>query len=322
MSAVKIDYNSYFLNSRLDVIKVLQKMLLSHNYEELCHIANRTKSTFKGLISLSFLKRRSYQKMNGTGFFINRPYEEYVGVLAYIFRQNSNVINEYVKLRENYEKAFLLGDYDKAHECLECIKNISHSTWTLEQDIKLERLRNGLKSCTELYNKLYKECGSLYSYMAYIYYLSSSVEYSFDTEVSLNYNQLKSEVDEDIFGYIVSHCMPYYRYNYSDWVEWDIKSSLLDLYETFIRTLYVIDDKFIQKQDFRKTILIIDNIINDKRLNMYVVKHKIGSYRCTGMDGEREDIIRNYYNGFYYVVVEKYPSYGKKQPYDTSLLDL
>ena len=84
----------------------------------------------------------------------------------------------------------------------------------------------------------------------------------------------------------------------------------------------MIDDKFIQKQDFRKTILIIDNIINDKRLNMYVVKHKIGSYRCTGMDVEREDIIRNYYNGFYYVVVEKYPSYGKKQPYDTSLLDL
>lgn len=322
MTAVKIDYNSYFLNSRLDVIKVLQKMLLSHNYEELCHIANRTKSTFKGLISLSFLKRRSYQKMNGTGFFINRPYEEYVGVLAYIFRQNSNLINEYIKLRENYEKAFLLKEYDKAHECLECIKNISHSTWTLEQDIKLERLRNGLKSCTELYNKLYKECGSLYFYMAYIYYLSSSVEYSFDTEVSLNYNQLKSEVDEDIFGYIVSHCMPYYTYNYSDWVEWDIKSSLLDLYETFIRTLYVIDDKFIQKQDFRKTILIIDNIINDKRLNMYVVKNKIGSYRCSGMDGEREDIIRNYYNGFYYVVVEKYPSYGKKQPYDTSLLDL
>jgi len=234
-------YINLFCDSRYDSMKVLRSLLIDNDYDNLCKIAAKMPSTFKGLLSLSFLRRKSYGMLHGKGFLLAKPYEKYTGMLAFIFKQNKSCLSDYIKNREEYEKSLLLGKYSYARTALNNIKNISCSIWTLEQEIKLERLQNGLSSCTELYDRLYKESGNFYSYMAYIAYISSSIEYSFESEVELNYKSFKTESEKDICGYVVSHSMPYFNYEYADWVQWDLRTSLLDLYENFILSLNVLN---------------------------------------------------------------------------------
>lgn len=318
----KVDYKSLLFNPKIDNITVLHKMLLDNSYEELCKIAASIPTTFKGLLSLSFLKRKDYAFLRRRGFLLNKPYEDYVGVLAFVFKQNQKELNEYIKLREAYEKAFLLGNYSEARKYLDLIKKISYSLWSLEQDIKLERLNKGLNSCTELYGKLYKESGGLISYMSYIFYMSSSVEYNFDSEIELYYRTLKNKADTDILGYLTSHSMPYLNYKYGDWVAWDFRMSILDIYECFILALNVIDDNLIQKTDFQKNLQRIDDLLDDRRIKMFIAKNEIRSYCLSSIDTCRENLIIEYYEGKYSDVVVNYPEYNKEYPWDMGVLDL
>lgn len=318
----KLNYTSLFCDSNRDKMQLLRHMLLNNNYEELCKIADKVPSTFNGLLSLSFLRRKDYKSLHGRGFILNKPYEEYVGMLAFIFRRNEKILNDYIDYREKYESALLLGKFEEAERFLNLIKSISCSMWTLEQDIKLERLKSGLGACTYLYNKLYKESGNIYSYVAYISYISSSIEYSFEADVKLNYEKLKTSAEKDLLGYIVSHCMPYYPYDFSDWVKWDLNTSLLDLYDNFVNSLNVIDDTMLSNKSFKSNVLYVNDFIKDKKLRAFLIKHGLVSFEENGEDVARESIIRNYYSGNYQTVIEEYSLYGNRKPWDTTLLDL
>lgn len=315
-------YLSLFCDSRYDNMKVLRNLLKENDYDDLCKIAAKMPSTFSGLISLSFLRRKSYNMLHGKGFLLAKPYEKYTGMLAFIFKQNKSFLNDYIKSREEYEMSLLLGDYTSARTRLNEIKNISCSIWTLEQDIKLERLQKGLSACTKLYDKLYTESGNIYSYMAYIAYISSSIEYSFESDVELNYKGLKEKTEKDICGYVVSHSMPYFTYEYADWVQWDLKTSLFDLYENFILSLNVLDSQIINNEEFKRNILRIYDSVKDKRLMMFLAKNHIKDYFLSEKDKKRETILENYYKGNYKNVIDDYSAYGKDSPWDTALLDI
>lgn len=315
-------YISLFYDSNIDKMRLVHNILFENDYAALCKIEAKTPSTFKGLLSLSFLRRKDYHSINSSGFILSKPYEEYVGMLAFIFKQNAKYINKYIENREKYETSLLFGQYGEAKQFLQEIKAISYSTWTLEQDIKLERLNAGLGACTRLYNKLYKESGNFCSYMAYISYQTSSIEYSFESDIRLHYEKLKASANKDTFGYFVSHCMSFYPYEFSNWVKWDLNSSLLDLYDNFIIALNVIDDEMMSNKTFQANVLHVNEHIKDKRLSTFLMKHGLISYEMTNEDVERECIIRNYYSGNYQAVMEAYPKYGNKNPWDTALLDL
>ena len=315
-------YTSLFYNSSIDKIQLVRKILQDNDYAKLCKIEAKTPTTFKGLLSLSFLRRKNYHSINSSGFILGKPYEEYVGMLAFIFKQNSKYINKYIENREKYETSLLLGQYDEAKQYLQEIKAISYSTWTLEQDIKLERLNSGLGACTRLYNKLYKESGNFCSYMALISYQTSSIEYSFESDIRLHYEKFKASANKDTLGYFVSHCMAFYPYEFSNWVKWDLNSSLLDLYDNFMIALNVVDDEMMSNKTFQANVLHVYEHIRDKRLSTFLMKHGLISYEMTNGDVEREGIIRNYYSGNYQAVMDIYPEYGNKKPWDTALLDL
>lgn len=319
---MKKKYIELLCDSQVDKMQLLRHMLLNNNFDELNKIADRAPSTFKGLLSLSFLRRNSYQSLNGRGFLLSKPYEEYVGMLAFIFRRNKKIINQYLLLREKYETAFLLGKYDEAEFYLCSIKKISYSIWTLEQDIKLERLKSGLSACTQLYNKLYKESENIYSYMAYLFYLPSSTEYSFESEIDLNYENLKTTLEEDLFGYIVAHCMPFKPFSFADWVKFDLRSSLLDLYDNFMFALNVADEALVSSQEFQKNVLLINDVIEDKRLHTFLYKQGLAPFEETEATVIREKLIKEYYSADYESFIAEYPKYGDDYPWDTSLLDL
>ena len=317
-----IKYTSLFYDSNIDKMRLVRKILLENDYVALCKIAAKIPSTFNGLLSLSFLRRKDYQSINSSGFVLGKPYEEYIGMLAFIFKRNAKYINQYIETREKYETSLLLGQYEEAERFLQEIKAISYSTWTLEQDIKLERLKSGLGSCTRLYNKLYKESGNFCSYMAFLSYQTSSIEYSFESDVRLHYEKLKTSANKDTFGYFVSHCMPFFPYEFSNWVKWDLNSSLLDLYDNFLNALNVINEEMISNKTFRANVLHVQEFIKDKRLSTFLMKHDLMPYEKTNKDVERETIIRKYYSGNYQAILDEYPKYGNKNPWDTALLDL
>ena len=319
---MKNKYIELLCDSQVDKMQLLRHMFSNNNYDELNKIADRAPSTFTGLLSLSFLRRNSYQSLHGRGFLLSKPYEEYVGILAFIFSRNKKIINQYLLFREKYDTAFLLGKYDEAEAYLVSIKKISYSIWTLEQDIKLERLKSGLSACTQLYNKLYKESGNIYSYMAYLFYLSSSTEYSFEAEIDLNYENLKNTLDEDTFGYIVAHCMPFKPFSFADWVKFDLRSSLLDLYDNFMFALNVANEGLIKNKEFQKNVLLINDVIEDKRLHSFLYKQRLAPFEGSEAIVIREKLIKDYYSADYESFIAEYPKYGDEYPWDTSLLDL
>ena len=57
-------YTSLFYNSSIDKIQLVRKILQDNDYAKLCKIEAQTPTTFKGLLSLSFLRRKNYHSIN------------------------------------------------------------------------------------------------------------------------------------------------------------------------------------------------------------------------------------------------------------------
>lgn len=110
---MKNKYIELLCDSQVDKMQLLRHMFSNNNYDELNKIADRAPSTFTGLLSLSFLRRNSYQSLHGRGFLLSKPYEEYVGILAFIFSRNKKIINQYLLFREEYDTAFCWGNMTK-----------------------------------------------------------------------------------------------------------------------------------------------------------------------------------------------------------------
>lgn len=77
---------------------VLSAILEECTYEELEQIYKRSSSMLKGLLSLSFLKRKSYDQIFENNVRPRREFKEYIGVITYIVKHNAVLINNYHEL--------------------------------------------------------------------------------------------------------------------------------------------------------------------------------------------------------------------------------
>lgn len=104
---MKNKYIELLCDSQVDKMQLLRHMFSNNNYDELNKIADRAPSTFTGLLSLSFLRRNSYQSLHGRGFLLSKPYEEYVGILAFIFSRNKKLSINISYLEKNMIQLFV-----------------------------------------------------------------------------------------------------------------------------------------------------------------------------------------------------------------------
>ena len=79
-----------------DKIEVLFNALESCNYSELKCLYSKVPRIYKGLFSLSFLKRTSFSQINKTSKFIYLNTSEIIGKQVYVILMHSKIINKYL----------------------------------------------------------------------------------------------------------------------------------------------------------------------------------------------------------------------------------
>ena len=120
----------YLNSSNINKKGVLAGMLDECTFEELELIYKRSPQLFKGLLSLSYLKRNNYSQLYGSSIQPRRAVKDYIGVLVYVIKRNVGLINQYVPLKREVDCAVLAGDYDKARELIDSINTkLSYSYW-------------------------------------------------------------------------------------------------------------------------------------------------------------------------------------------------
>lgn len=106
---------------------VLSPILEECTYEELEQIYKRSSSMLKGLLSLSFLKRKSYNQIFENNVRPRREFKEYIGVITYIVKHNAVLINKYIDYKAQVEKKNLAGEYNQARQIIDIINKDNSS---------------------------------------------------------------------------------------------------------------------------------------------------------------------------------------------------
>lgn len=279
-----------------------KKLLLSAfleecTYDELECVYQKAPTIYKGLLSLSYLKRTSYEQIYGSNIQPHREIKEYLGVLTYVLKHNVDIINRYVEYKRDIDRYVLLGNYKQARDIIEKVnKELSYSYWAATYQIKIERLENGLDACTKLYNRLFQENKTIVQYVYYCAYRSSSLDFILDDVkralVSDNVQQATL-----INNYLISHCMPYLGFTEGDWMCTDMNSSIIDLYNNLINFLPNLKEETQIDPTVTGYLKILNSYIKDKYLNKLC--YLFGASDKASEDEERTTILEAYWNEAY-----------------------
>ncbi len=298
----------------------LEAILNDCTYDELEMLYQKVPSLYKGLLSLSYLKRANYSQVYNTSIQPRREVKDYIGVLVYVIKRNAVLLNRYVAKKRKVDKAVLNGDYNKARELIkEVNQTISASYWAAVYEIKLERLQNGLAECTNLYNRMFRENQTVVQYIYYCAYRSSSLEFLLDDvkRVLLSGNQ---PYEEFLNNYLISHCMPYLGFQEGEWICTDMNSSIIDLYNNLINFLPNLSKNTLGDPLVKRYLKELNSIIDD----IYVRRlcYLFGIADTPVEDSDRNAIIDSYYRGDYCEVQQTAQSYLQENIDDFEIHDI
>ena len=109
----------------------------------------------------------------------------------FLVKLYSERINNYVRLREQYERSYLLKNYKAAREILDCIDNeVCISLWSCGQRFLLAELERGLEANKEELTQLSSMVPQNYSTLAILHHYSSLAE------SNLSYDNYQLEVNK------------------------------------------------------------------------------------------------------------------------------
>lgn len=310
----------YLNNTSYNKKGVLAGILDECSYDELELIYKKSPSIYKGLLSLSYLRRSSYSEIYRGGVQPRRDVKEYIGVLAYVINRNKELINKYVEYKRLVDCAVLTGDYDKARQFIKWInKNISYSYWAGSYMIKIERLDKGLTPCSKLYNKLFGENNTIVQCVYYCAFRSSSLDFLLDDVKRVLWPK-ESNDSEFINNYFVSHCMQYLGYEEGEWMCTDMNSSIVDLYNNLLAFLPKLSAETLRDTEVRKCLAVLCSQINDDYLKKMCYLY--GIVQDSILDRERISIIEVYAQSEYGKVVDKSLPYLENKPDDFEIYSL
>lgn len=96
---------------KYDHYKVVALLILEKTPEELERIRQAVSPTFKGLLSLSYLRRNSIEQVFGRGYNVEKDIVDLYGLFLYLFRYHASYINKYVELRNKVYDSVLLANF-------------------------------------------------------------------------------------------------------------------------------------------------------------------------------------------------------------------
>ncbi|HRR78002.1 MAG TPA: hypothetical protein P5191_14530, partial [Ruminococcus sp.] len=185
----------------------------------------------------------------------------------YIIVNRINLINNFIKLKKEYENLLYRGEYILARDILDVIdKEICFSMWSCSQRFVLEEQINGLESNKQLLDDYLNVSKNKPVISAILDFMSTLAEkntsyYTFQDKIAKLLSILeKKKILHNYFSYKFDL---EYAFSYSDIssvMQMEFQFSIIDLYESFI--YFIIFDSVKEK----KYIGLLDNKINDNRL--------------------------------------------------------
>lgn len=320
-----MDVISLFYNKKINKNNLVRQVYREYgSYNNLKKIEKKIPSVFKGIFYLSYLKRKSYKHIFKDPYCITKGgFIQNIGVLLFVFEYYEKEINDFIKLQQGFECAFMNGRYDEAKFILESINNISYSLWAAKCEIKLARLSEGINSSINKYNSLSAADNHVFfNYICDNALKTSEVEYALDSFINTYNTQINRLQDDNFKDFLISHCCPFRGYGV-DSIIYEFGSSIIDLYIGFQTRLNLICIEDLNSDQVAKDCLAkMNNIIEDPYLKKYCLLWGIASQCDFPYVSERIAIIESYYQDKYHDVTTQSLEYLEKNPTDITILDL
>ncbi len=316
------NYIKLLCDTKVDKIHLVNTIMQEKKYEELSRIYDNIPTLHKGLFSLPYLRRKSYDDLYSSGYTIEKDIVEYIGILAFVFEKQSSYIAKYLKLKREVETAILKSDYSNARQVIQTInKTISYSTWASTLEIKLLRLADGINASTTFYHKVYNE-KRVTSFFSICALKTSSIDYPFDNEIDF-YNQFISPLEPRYQCFLRMHTFPYLQKNIdAQWMLEDFRSSIIDLYLSLRCTIWYLPNEIIESSRFCKYISIIEKAVDDSLITKFCVIHNITHTHSIAHNSNRINIQKKFLEGKYTEVIKEGKIYLDENPIDFAILDL
>lgn len=233
-----------------DFTKSFSKLKYNYDYSDICYIVDNLDKNNKAYNNLIYgcSTPKSISELGDTKTLFSESDDELFKEINWslvAIRKYQLEINSFIKKRTNYEKAFLIGDYELANSFLDEIENeICISLWSIEQRFLLLEIEKGLKENTNYLTKINKD-----NKKWFIKYFSHF--FSLKSEKELSVNQYKMTLARLLFKYYEdkNHVdLEYYNFKLNFLEEGSLKylpvfltfegyHSIIDRYISLIRIL-------------------------------------------------------------------------------------
>lgn len=271
----KIDISEYkklILNGPQKRIELINYILEYGTYEEIFMYYDATPVSLKGIYKycLKYIICNSYDKLfRKTNVVLRKPID-FVGLVTFIIYLFKDEINEYILLKNEFEKAYLLGEYVKCNKLLNDINEISYSVWSAINKIKLAELEGGLNNRIDVYNSI-TDKENIHSLLKYILNQAqetSSIEASQHHFICQRIDEIKKtyKVKWQI-DYLIGMMFPSCPIQADEWLSYNLKASIIDIYETFTTNLHLIINSCRNNDSLKFYISKILESINDERVS-------------------------------------------------------
>lgn len=309
---------SYLNSNRYDKRLILSYFISNCNYDEMEAVYERAPRIYRGLLSLSFLKRSKLENVfQGSPLYFGSPVD-YIEKACFIVGKHADIINQYVKESIEVDRAMLKGDYEKARFKIKAIEKIAGASfWAAMYNIKIERLERGLNACIKLHNDYYRKSQQMVKWMMNAAFRSSSLDYS-DPTVDLLANPENTDGEKAFNEVMRVFCFPWKGINEGEWMCYGVTTSIIDMYNGLILYLPNLKEESRDNERVKKSIGHLVPIISDPYL------HKLaqlwGIYNNYRNDAQRDTIIYSYSIGDYQKVIKMAMPYLEECPEDFELL--
>ena len=303
---------------KYDNLRVVALLFLHKTPEELEVIRNRVSPLFKGLLSMSYLKRAKIEDVYKSGYYLDKETYMLYGIFLYLFKYHQQFINQYVTLRDRAYDLFLTGKYEEALAIVADIDKKCCSFWserfkmaiykTMQDDDKFQKYYNDL---------LNKNLSAKLSYL--IRRANSSQKFNLEdnnASEKSSYDFLTTAIDNvQLRDFYLSYCCPFKELETDNWVGVSLNSSLIDIYECMLDNLRRLSKSTRNNDQFREYIRQINNIIDDNMLQRWCYLEHIGT-RCPQLNSVNIELQKLYVSEDYQATWEKGIEYINKNPRD------
>lgn len=269
-----------------------------------------TKFIQKGLVP-----RNESELFTGDLLYYSKDINKDLAWKAVLIKNYTNEINEFIKLKEQFEIRLINGEYEQASKLLNTIKqNVGHSMWTLENSFLVEEYAKGLESNKEYLSKINKNEENV----ALLWFADI---YSYKAEKTITDIQYQNRMDKLFDKGIHTTFKPYLamkvfnlqKFSIEDLyniIYYEGKSSIVDQYLSFIRIAQILcsseDTDITILNNLRKCINILGLNIDDFSLTTLRIFLNMENLEIPSkIDFEMSEIGDIYTKGNYSEVIDR-----------------